>query len=240
MIEFITVIQARMSSSRLPGKVLMPLGGSTVLAQVTKRAATFSRQVIVCTSTDTSDDAIEHHCGQLGIVCVRGDLDDVFSRFQRTLRDPRVGKTTWFARVTADCPLVSSTLARLAANFATDDVDYLGFDSSVLPRGISLELVRSELLLALDAAQLDPPEREHVTLRFYEQAGRYRVRIVEPPLSLQAPNFRLTLDYPEDYDLLGQLFELDSELTGEAAISRLRADPALAALNSKCAQKLAR
>ena len=68
----ITIIQARMSSSRLPGKVLLPMGDGLVLDQVIKRAAPFSDQVVVCTSTDPSDQPIEEFCEQRGVVCVRG------------------------------------------------------------------------------------------------------------------------------------------------------------------------
>ena len=240
MTHVVTLIQARMSSSRLPGKVLLPLGGKTVLDQVIARASAFSLQVVVCTSTDASDDPIEAHCARAGVTCARGALDDVFSRFRDALSGVQVARTEWFARVTADCPLVSPTLARACIAAATREDDYVGALSSAVPVGIAIELVRRAAFLAIDPVTLDPPEREHVTLRLYEHPGRYRVRRVAPPPSLFAPEMRLTLDYPEDYALLTTLFERDPDLDAERAIERLRSEPALAQINAACAQRNAR
>lgn len=236
----LTLIQARMSSSRLPGKVLMPLGDGTVLDQVLRRSAAFSSQVVVCTSVDSSDDPIEAHCQRLGVLCVRGPLDDLFARFRLALERPDVVRTPWFARVTADCPLLSVDLALRLLAHATDDLDYLCVPKDSLPRGLTPELVNRATFDAIDHDSLDAPEKEHVTLRLYEKPGRYRCRLIEPQEALRFPEFRLTLDYEDDYRLLFALFEKTPQLTAEAAIARLRSDPALAAINATCEQKAVR
>jgi len=234
----VSLVQARMSSSRLPGKVLLPLGDGTVLDQVLRRAAAFSSQVAVCTSLEPDDDAIEAHCQKVGALCIRGSRDDVFARFRAALLDPRVEPGAWFARVTADCPLVSIPLARrLAEEAAADpDLDYLCYRLDRLPRGLPVELVRRGAFLALDPAALDGPEREHVTLALYESPGRHRCRRLDPPAGLRHPELRLTLDHPEDYALLQRLFE-DPDVSAESAVRRMLRDPELPWLNAHCEQR---
>lgn len=235
-----SLIQARLSSSRLPGKSLLPLGRKTVLDQVIDRAAVFSAQVVVCTSTDASDDRIAAHCEGRGVTCVRGPLDDVFSRFRLALGDRRVLRTEWFARVTADCPLLSIPLAHESLAACEEDLDYVAVDPATLPRGLAIELVRRSAFEAIDATSLDGPEREHVTPRFYERAGRYRCRTLGPTAALRRPDLRLTLDYPEDYALLERLFEEGDDVTAERAVLRLADDPQLRALNAGCEQRRVR
>jgi len=235
--EVVAVIQARTSSSRLPGKVLAPLGGRSVLGHVIARADEFAQQVVVCTSAGPEDDAVEEACAELDTICVRGPLDDVFGRFRLALADPRVRPTPWFARVTADCPLLSSTLARHLLAHTAPDLDLVAVRNEDVTRGLPVELVRRATFEAIDPAGLDGPQREHVTLGLYEDPGRYRVRYVEVPEAQHHPELRLTLDYPEDYELLRRLFDDDPDLTGEAAVARLLRDPELAAINRTQRQK---
>ncbi len=237
----LTLIQARMSSSRLPGKGLLPLGDGLVLDQVVCRAAAFSSQVVVCTSTDPSDDPIRDHCQKIGTPCVRGELDDVFARFRTALLDPGVEETTWFARITADCPLISVPLARdvIDAALADPATDYACVHLGRTPRGLPIELVRRETFLTLDPASLDAPQREHVTPVFYENPERYRCVRIDPPVAMQHPELRLTLDYPEDYEVLQHLFE-EPGVTAESAVARLLADPELYWINAHCEQRSVR
>jgi spore coat polysaccharide biosynthesis protein SpsF len=236
----ITIIQARSSSSRLPGKVLLPLGDGLVLDQVIKRAAPFSQQVVVCTSTDPSDDAIEDLCQERGIVCVRGPLDDVFERYRMALTDPRVCSSNWFARVTGDCPLLSTELAFHLIEQIRESDDYLCVRHDDLPRGLTAEFINKETFLQIDPSQLDGPEKEHVTLHLYEHKERYQCRFFEPPTQLRHPEFRLTLDYPEDYTLLQQLFAGAPDISAAQAIERLNSEPELRKQNAHCIQKAAR
>ncbi len=235
--EVVAVIQARTSSTRLPGKVLRPLGGRPVLAHVVARAGEFARQVVVCTSTGADDDAVEAACAELDTLCVRGPLEDVFARFRLALADPRVLPTPWFARVTADCPLLSSALARHLLAHTAPDLDLVAVRNEDVTRGLPVELVRRSTFEAIDPATLDGPQREHVTLGLYEDPERYRVRFVEVPAPQHHPELRLTLDHPEDYELLRRLFEDDPEVTGEAAVARLLREPELAAINRTLPQK---
>jgi spore coat polysaccharide biosynthesis protein SpsF len=215
----------------------MRLGDTTVIDQVVRRAEQFSSQVVVCTSVDPSDDPIEVHCNRQGILCIRGPLEDVFSRFRIALEDPRVERTEWFARVTADCPLLSVVLARLLIACISQDLDYICVDDTMLTRGLAIELIRRQTFESIDLASLDGTEREHVTLRLYETPGLYRCHQAAAPVDLAHPNLRLTLDYPEDYRLLRNLILDNDTITAEQALERLICDPQLQHINAGCVQK---
>jgi spore coat polysaccharide biosynthesis protein SpsF len=237
----VTLIQARMSSSRLPGKVLLPLGDGLVLDQVVRRCAAFSAQVVVCTSTDPSDDPIRDHCGKIGTPCVRGDLHDVFARFRTALLDAGVQATEWFARVTADCPLISVPLAQqlMATVGAEPGLDYACVQLERAPRGLPIELVRRRTFLGVEPASLDAPQREHVTPVFYENPHRYRCLRSDVPPELRHPELRLTLDHSQDYQVLQRLFE-DPGVSAESAVARMLADPELPWINAHCEQRSVR
>ena len=238
--KIVSLIQARMSSSRLPGKVLLPLGKRTVLGQVVSRAQRFSDQVVVCTSIHADDDPVEDHCKELGLVCIRGSLDDVFSRFRQALLHPDVSASEYFVRITADSPLLSVELGHRLIEGLVGSIDYLRADYASIPLGTGMEFVRTDTFLGIDPNTLDDAEKEHVTLRLYEQRGRYEVKEITAPKALAHPELRLTLDYQEDYDLLMRIFgELDDPTTLDV-IELLDARPDWAALNAACGQRPAR
>jgi spore coat polysaccharide biosynthesis protein SpsF len=236
----VSLIQTRMSSTRLPGKALLPLGGATVLDQVVRRAETWSKQVVVCTSVDETDDPIESHCRETGMLCVRGSLGDVFDRFRATLAHPRVENTEWFARITGDCPLISMELAQQLLDSRAENLDYVCVPQTDLPRGISIEVVRRSTFESIDHSTLDTAEKEHVTLHLYEKKGRYSCLWLDPPEAVKHPELRLTLDFAEDYTLIKALFDWDPDLSAETAIAHLSSNPELVAINADCVQKGAR
>ena len=122
----VAVVQARMTSRRLPGKVLTPLAGSPVLGLVVGRLRRATRidEVVVATSTDPSDDPVAAWCAQPGIRCHRGSLDDVLDRF---LGAARASGATHVVRITADCPLIDPDLVdRVIAQALAEDLDYCG------------------------------------------------------------------------------------------------------------------
>jgi len=236
----VAIVQARMGSSRLPGKVLLPLGGRSVLEHVVRRARGFAEQVVVCTSELETDDAVAAHCAEIGYVCVRGASENVFQRFRKTLADRRVLDTPWFARVTADCPLLSTALAKRLVASMEPGFDVVAVRDGDVARGLPVEIVRRASFEAIDHTELDAPQREHVTLCFYEQPERYACRFVEVPQAIRHPELRLTLDYPEDHELLRRLLEADPDLTAEQAVEELLRKPELAAINHQRKQKAPR
>ncbi len=217
------IIQARMSSSRLPGKVLRTLGNDSVLGHVIRHVCRAGLQPVVCTSDLPSDDAISEHCSSREVVCVRGPLEDVVQRFALTLQHPDVVAADWFYRVTADCPLLSATLCDILWQSRDAETDFLGIDQTSVPAGISAELIRRSSFERFANSELTKAEREHVTLFMYEHPDLFKCRRMTPPLSLANPNLRLTLDTADDYALLSKLFQSNPKLTAQDAIQLVQA-----------------
>lgn len=174
-------VQARMSSTRFPGKVLAPFRGTPIVAHVVRAAAAAvgSDAVLVLTSTEESDDPLAAYLEQVGVSCFRGPLDDVFERFRLAAR---AYPCDWVVRLCADSPLLDPALVREVVAVAGDGVDIVTtvFPSRTVPKGNAVELVRSAVLLAVDIDDLDDRDREHVFPYFYRHADAYAIRSVEP------------------------------------------------------------
>jgi spore coat polysaccharide biosynthesis protein SpsF len=232
------VIQARCSSTRLPGKVLRPLGGRSVLDWVVRAAAAAHGvdRVVVATSAEEDDDVVAAEAERLGADVVRGPLDDVLGRF---LLAGQTYPADAVVRLTADCPLHDPRLiGQLVALWrAQPDIDYVSTTLvRTLPRGFDAELVRSEALVE-QAAIASGPHREHVTYGVKNNPGRYTCSgIVVAPA---ADDLRVTLDTAEDWALLEALVaELgDVPPRWQDVVALLRARPDLVALNAHVEQK---
>jgi len=181
------IIQARMGSSRLPGKVLMPLGlhGKLVLDHVVERSLQISDWVCVATSDDELDDEIYDYCEMRNYLCLRGPHDDVYSRYVAALHVFQ--GAAWFWRVTGDCPMLEPMVASYLMRRHKGE-SFLGMDSTVA-RGISPELIESRAFLRLESdRELTGLEREHVTMAM---PGYSRNRVTPPPCYESEINFEL-------------------------------------------------
>jgi spore coat polysaccharide biosynthesis protein SpsF len=232
------VIQARLSSTRLPGKVLRPLGGRSVLGWVVRAASVAPGvdRVVVATSVDRSDDPIATEALQLGVPIVRGSLDDVLDRFGEVVRRYPCDAVV---RLTADCPLIDPALvAQVVALWRADPtLDYVSNTLiRTLPRGLDVALIR-RAVLDEQVAYARGVDRVHVTSGLYTDPDRYRCAgvVVRP----DAADLRVTLDTAEDAALLdGLVAELgDRPPAWREVVSVLRARPDLVARNAAVAQK---
>ena len=234
--EVISIIQARMSSKRLPGKVLLPLGKSTILNEVINRAKEFSKQIVVCTSKDTSDDKIETLCKRIGVLCVRGDLENVFSRYQKVFYDLKnLEGCKWFARLTADNPLISINLAKNLISKIDNKLDYIAYTKN-LPNGSAIELIKKSTFLNIKPDELDDIQKEHVTPIFYENNDKYNILISDTPNYYNLSKLRITIDYKEDYKLVSKLFEINNKISLEEVIELFKKDLKIFDLNKNCTQ----
>lgn len=231
------VVQARTGSTRLPGKVLRPLGGRPVLDWVVTAAqkAPGVDEVVVATSTDPGDDPVAERAAHLGAAVVRGPEDDVLARFTLAAREHPCDAVV---RLTADCPLLDPELVGLvvAAWRHAPDHDYVATTLvRTLPRGLDVELARVSALRELDAAATGH-DRVHVTSGLYGEPDRFRcLGLVVSPA---ADDLRITLDTPEDADLLDGLVENLHGRTGwRDVVAVLRARPDLVARNAEVRQK---
>jgi spore coat polysaccharide biosynthesis protein SpsF len=189
-------VQARMTSRRLPGKVLASLAGRPMIDHVLERCAqALGRDaVVLATSTDASDDRLAQHVAATGFAVYRGDLADVVARFRGCLA---AHPCDWFVRISGDSPIIDPALIAAVARLRNDSCDLVcNVQKRTFPAGQSVEVVRAAAFLSLDPASLTGEEREHVTTALYRRRG-YRVCNVEsrdPALGGQ----QLSVDTAED------------------------------------------
>ncbi|MBU8881196.1 glycosyltransferase family protein [Bacillus sp. FJAT-29790] len=235
----IAIIQARMGSSRLPGKILKPLGNYDVLTYVVERCKKMNgvSEVIVATSTLPQDDMVEVWCKNKGVSYFRGSEADVLDRYAQAAT-----KYTpdYVMRVTADCPFVDYELAaQMVETMKEDPADFMSIDG-VLPRGLAVELFSYKSLEYIHKNGKEPRHREHVTYYAYEHRNEFSWTSIKANDAIQKPKFRITLDTAEDYELckrIAEHFEDHPFVTAEEVVNYLKDHPAIAQINAHIEQK---
>ncbi|HZL07338.1 MAG TPA: glycosyltransferase family protein [Coriobacteriia bacterium] len=207
------VIQARMSSTRLPGKVLKPLpygGDATVLERiiVRLRRARSLDAIVVATSTSAEDDLVEAATASAGVPCYRGPLDDVVRRYLGAAEAHGLDR---IVRITADCPCADPSIVDAVVDF--HESAGADFTSNVLPRsfpkGLDVEVADIAVLRAIDAEAVDRADREHVfTYAYLTRPERFRIANLTAPRALTDPDLRVTIDTTADYAMVSALFDL--------------------------------
>lgn len=200
------IVQARMTSTRLPGKVLLPLAGQPMLARLIERLRRVQRAhgIVIATTTSATDNPIADLCERLGVPCHRGSELDVLSRYAEAAREHGAHAVV---RITADCPLIDPVLIdQVIAAYQEGGSDYV---SNMLPPtwpyGMAVEVFSAAALAQAHAEATQAAEREHVTPFLYWHPERYRLRNVASPVDLS--HHRWTVDTPEDYALVSRLFD---------------------------------
>lgn len=235
----VVIIQARMGSSRLPGKVLMPLGDSVVLDYVVSRCERMQGvgRVIVATTALEQDNEIEEWCQKKGVTCFRGDENDVLLRYYECAKRYQ---PTYVIRVTADCPFLDFDLAdRIMEQMRRVPTDILLIQGA-LPRGLVVEMISFTALETIERRSTEPYHREHVTYYAYEYAEQFKATTLVPPVYLQYPELRITLDTPEDYKLcqsIATYFRGNKLISSKEVIQYLLAHPEVAQINAHIEQK---
>jgi spore coat polysaccharide biosynthesis protein SpsF len=201
------IIQARMSSTRLPGKVLLDLAGEPMLARVverTRRAQTIDR-VIVATTVEPEDEPIVALCRARGWAVSRGSRDDVLDRYYQAAVADRADP---IVRITSDCPLIDPGAIDLVVRRLTPGVDYASNINPrrSYPRGLDVEAFPFAALSTAWQETRDPSSREHVTPFFYRHPERFRLALVESDRPESADQ-RWSVDTPEDYELMRRITE---------------------------------
>jgi spore coat polysaccharide biosynthesis protein SpsF len=242
----VAIVQARMGSTRLPGKVLEDLFGRSVLGRTIERASAAPGidEVVVATTESPKDDAVLRECERLSTRAFRGSEEDVLSRY---LGAARAFDADLIVRVTSDCPLLDPELtgavvARLRSSLATaTPADYAsnGVPPSY-PRGLDTEAFTRGALERAAARATAPREREHVTLYIYEHPTDFRLLSVENDRDLSG--HRWTVDTPEDLALVREIYRRLAPRTlfsWRDALAIVEADPALSRINAHVQQKKA-
>jgi spore coat polysaccharide biosynthesis protein SpsF len=234
------IVQARMGSTRLPGKVLRPLVGRSLIAHIARRLAScrLVDRVAVATTTDPRDDAVEREANQLGLFCFRGSEEDVLDRYLGAARrlDARA-----IVRVTADCPLIDAGVVdRIVESRALSGCDYASNTiRRTYPRGLDAEVLTRETLERLARAAPPGPAREHVTWLVHQRPAEYSRLSVEDVDD--NADLRWTVDTDEDWQLVERLY-IDLRLAERALpyreiLAHARAHPELGRINAQVEQK---
>lgn len=201
----VAIIQARMGSTRLPGKILQPLAGKPVLRRVIERvrASGAFDEVVVATTVRDIDDPAAKAAADFGATVVRGDENDVLSRYGLAAD---ASAADAIMRITADCPLIDpDVLGQMVARLRAGDADLVSnCVRRTFPRGLDAELFSRDALDIMLAEAAAPAEREHVTPFLYANPDRFR--IVSHEGAEDFSEYRLTLDTPEDFELLDRIF----------------------------------
>lgn len=206
----LAIIQARMSSSRLPGKVLMDIGGQPMLMRVIERVnqAKLINPILVATTSDPTDDPLNQWCENNKIDCFRGSMQDVLDRFYQAARTKNADRVV---RITADCPVIDPELIDATIRACIEkNADFAATRlpppfHRTYPIGLDVEV---STFAALERAWLGAktqPEREHVFPYLYDQPGRFKIHILnhEPDYG----SSRWTVDTAEDLELIREIYQ---------------------------------
>lgn len=207
----LVVVQARTGSSRLPGKILMPLAGAPLLVRMVERvrAATTPLDVVVATTTDASDDTVVDLCRAHGLASFRGHPTDLLDRHYEAAR---AAKADVVLKIPSDCPLIDpAVIDRVLGVYlaAPDRYDFVSnLHPATYPDGNDVEVMP---MRALDIAWREakaPHEREHTTPFLWDQPARFRIGNVAWETGLDySMSHRFTIDYADDYALIAAVYD---------------------------------
>ncbi|ATQ41558.1 cytidylyltransferase domain-containing protein [Caulobacter mirabilis] len=203
----LAVLQARMSSTRLPGKVLMPLAGAPMIVRQIERVARARRidRLVVATSTGPEDDVLAETCRREGVAVHRGPLDDVLARFVGALE---VFPADQVVRLTADCPLADPEVIDATIALQLDSgCDYASNspEPGAWAKGLDVEVVTADALRLAAQRATTPEEHEHVTWGVWTRPDLYRLAWLPAPDD-QA-DVRWTVDRPDDYAFVAAVYD---------------------------------
>jgi spore coat polysaccharide biosynthesis protein SpsF (cytidylyltransferase family) len=231
----LAILQARVSSSRLPGKVLKPILGRPMLIHQLERVrrARSLDEIVVATSGDPSDDAIDSLCASIGTRRFRGSLTDVLDRFYQAALPYRPDLVV---RLLGDCPLADPELIdRVVAFQRAGQFDLAGARMTMFPDGLDLDVIPFAVLEDAWRHAVRPSDREHVSLFITRQSERYRIGLLENDVDLS--HLRWTVDEPEDFEMVRRIYEAlypaNPAFTTKDILALLAVHPELSELNRK-------
>jgi spore coat polysaccharide biosynthesis protein SpsF len=242
--KVVAIVQARMGSTRLPGKVLADIRGRSMLWRVCQRTrcATLIDQVVVATTLEPEDRQILDECRRMQLACFRGSTQDVLDRYARAAR---IFRADIVVRITADCPLIDPQIIDLVVKRGRESFcgsAPLLYASNTLrrtwPRGLDTEVISAAALACADREATEPFERAHVTPYIHRHPELFQLVAVTGPEDLA--HARWTVDLPEDLELVRAVYARlpNADSFSWRDVHRLLAqEPALAQLNRHVRQK---
>jgi len=203
----VAIIQARMGSTRTPGKTMISIGGHPLLYYSVAKVknSKYIDKVVVATTTNEQDDEIVQWCIKNDILFSRGSEEDVLDRYYQAAKEQH---TDIVVRVTSDCPFVDPDIVDMVIDKLHEThADYVSnrLNSRTWPHGLDVEAFRFSALEEAWCNGKTKPEREHVTPYIMNHPEKFK--LVEVPLQENLSEYRLTVDYPEDLEFTRVLIE---------------------------------
>ncbi|GAF77129.1 unnamed protein product [marine sediment metagenome] len=235
------VIQARTGSTRLPGKVMLTIKDKPILQYVIERLkqSKLIDDLIIATTISRKDDIIEQFSKDNGILFFRGSEEDVLDRYYRASVFYGVDI---IVRVTSDCPFVDSAIMDNFINvYQSNNVDYVSSydEKETYPRGIIAEVFSFTALEEAHRNARKQYQREHVTPYLYKNPSKFKLINIEAKGKIKRPDIRLTLDTPEDFELIKKIIQHfdDVKFRLDDIIDFLNENPHLLEINKNIKQK---
>lgn len=238
----VIISQARMTSTRLPGKILKEVLGKPLLEYQIERLKRVANadSLIIATTTNASDDIVAGFCDRLGVPCFRGSENDVLARYYHAARECGAEIVV---RVTSDCPLIDPDIVSAVIGRYKGGQQPFDYVSNTLvrtyPRGMDTEVFSFSVLAEAYHEACLPPHREHVTPFFYCQPDRYTLGSVEN--TADHSKYRWTVDTPEDFKLIKAIIETvyprNPRFTMQDCLEAYRQHPHWFTINNHVEQK---
>lgn len=240
--KIIATIEARMTSTRLPGKVLKPITGRPVLELLIERLqrAKYLDEIVVATTINDTDEPIIDLCERLNIKYFRGSEEDVL---KRVLDAAKSVSADLIVEITGDCPFVDPDIVdEYIQVFLNGEYDYVSNTiRRSFPIGFDVQVFPVSVLEKVNALTFDPVDHEHVSIYIYEHPERYRLKNMEADEDMFWPNLGVTLDTQEDYELIRSIFEelypQNNAFSALDVIKLLRGKPELISINRHIKRK---
>ncbi|PIR22128.1 MAG: hypothetical protein COV44_09575 [Deltaproteobacteria bacterium CG11_big_fil_rev_8_21_14_0_20_45_16] len=234
------IVQARMGSTRLPGKIFKEAAGISLLEFCLRRLSKIEgiQHLIVATSASPQDDRVETFCKDKSFEVFRGSENDVLSRYYEAAKN---SGATIVVRATSDCPFLDPALiSEMIRKFKEDDCDYLSNNLRFsFPHGLDAEVMRFTALEVAHREATKPEDREHVSPFIRNQPERFKLsnfsNPLDPEFQTEMYKMRWTVDHPQDYEFAKQVIEkfgiLRPNFTWVELLKFIRQHPEIQALN---------
>jgi spore coat polysaccharide biosynthesis protein SpsF len=237
------IIQARMTSSRLPGKILLPLGEKPILQVMIERLTRLKHphKIIIATTNDDSEGPIIDFCKKHQIDCFKGHPNDVLKRFYDTAKSHQLQPNDLVIRLTSDCPFIDPQIIdNMLLFYKNNSYDYVSNAiNKTYPLGLSAEIFSFKMLCEAHQEAKKPFEREHVTpFMYHTNPKNYKIGSFED--TQNNAHYRLTIDEKDDYlclQALSNALNHRLDFTYEELIHTLNKNPHIAKLNASVNQK---
>lgn len=242
MSRIVGIIEARMASSRLPGKVLLEVMGKPMLLYIVEslRSINYIDEIVIATTTNKLDDEIQKFADRKAIKCFRGSESDVMLR---VLEAATKHKADIIVEVTGDCPLIDPEIVeQCIITYKNNNVDYVNnVTYRSYPDGMDVQVFNIDALRKSESMTHNALDREHVTLHIRNNPNLFKAINLIAPISMRWPELGITLDEEGDFMLIKEIIELNEGLTINSScsdiIKLLRANPKMLDYNKNVKRK---